>query len=68
MKVQILADYINSIKSELKHSDKKCFIVLCTLDAVDDLQDEWMGSLNNIKTTINKSEQRIMKDSQQKFN
>ena len=68
MKVQILADYINSIKSELKPSDKKCFIVLCTLDAVDNLQDEWMGSLNNIKTTINKSEQRIMKDSQQKFN
>ena len=56
MKVQILADYINSIKSELKPSDKKCFIVLCTLDAVDDLQDEWMGSLNNIKTTINKAE------------
>ena len=39
MKVQILADYINSIKNELKPSEKKCFIVLCTLDAVEDLQD-----------------------------
>ena len=68
MKVQILADYINSIKNELKTSEKKSFIILCTLDDVDDLQDEWTGSINNIKTTIQKSEQRMMKDSQHKFN
>ena len=67
MQVNILANYINSIKSELKPSEKKSFIVLCTLDS-DDSQDEWLGSLNLIKSTIQKTEQRMMKDSQQKFN
>ena len=39
MKIQILADYINSIKTKLSPSDQKCFIVLCTLDSGDDVQD-----------------------------
>ena len=69
MKVQILANYINSIEKELKPSEKKCFIVLCTLDADDDnLQDEWLGTLNTIKASISKSEKRMMKEIQNKFN
>ena len=38
MKIHILADYINSIRTELSPSDKKCFIVLCTLYSGDDNQ------------------------------
>ena len=37
MKIKILADYIKSIKTKKTLVEKKSFIVLCTLDQIDDL-------------------------------
>ena len=66
MKISLLAGHIKSVRVDKKPDEKKTFIIIVTLDEGDPESNEWEGTVNMLRSTIQRTENKILREVKQK--